>query len=153
MNTPHYEKYKELYKRRAKDKRKDKLYNTYLRMHGRCSQGSNNPNYKTYRERGIKVLFENPNHFKEWSRANGWREGLTIDRIDPYGHYSPDNCRWITHEYNSGRASAKRIKREDGKIYESLAQASREHGVSDTAIRCAIKKGTRSGGYYWERMQ
>lgn len=153
MNSPHYEKYKDLYKRRAKERAKDKLYTTYLRMCERCSQGSNNPNYRLYRERGIKVLFESPGHFKEWSKANGWQEDLTIDRIDPHGHYSPENCRWITHKQNSGRASAKKIQREDGRIYESLAEAARQHGVSGTAIRIAIKRGTRSGGYYWNRVE
>lgn len=152
MNSEHYEKYKDLYKARAASRRRDKLYTTYLRMHERCSHGSNNPKYKIYRDREIKVEFTSPNHFKEWSYNNGYAEGLTIDRIDPHGNYSPENCRWVTHAENSGRASAKRVKRDDGTIFNSLAQAARHHGVSATAIRCAIKNGTRSSGHYWERL-
>lgn len=151
MNSEHYEKYKDLYKRRARERRKDKLYTIYLRMRERCSMGSKNKNYATYRERGIKVLFDSPQHFKEWSYANGYREGLTIDRIDPFGHYSPENCRWVSHEENSGRATARRVRRCCDRIeFKSIKEASRVHGVSDTAIRNALAKGTKSGGHYWE---
>lgn len=150
MNSEHYEKYKELYKSRAKVHREDRLYNTYLRMCERCSKGSKNPKYKTYRDRDIKVEFSGPEHFREWSLGNGYKDGLTIDREDAYKNYSPSNCRWITLEENSGRATAKEIVRSDGQEYPSIKQASRENGVSDTAIRNAIKKDRKSAGYYWQ---
>lgn len=149
MNSPHYEKYKELYKARAKKRREQPIYNTYLRMCERCSPGSQNKKYRLYRERGIKVLFNGPQHFIQWSLENGWSEGLTIDRIDPFGHYSPDNCRWITLEENSRRATAKPVMRSDGIEYPSIKYASRANNVSDTAIREAIKHNRKSAGYYW----
>ena len=148
-NSEHYERYKDLYKRRASDRRKDKLYTTYLRMCERCSQGSNNPKYRLYRERGIKVLFDGPQHFKKWALSNGYEPGLTIDRIDPFGHYEPSNCRWVSHEENSRRASARPIIREDGIEFPSIAEASRQMGVSSVAIRKAIKYNRRSAGYHW----
>ena len=32
---------------------------------------------------------------------NGYSDELTIDRIDGYKNYCPENCRWITPEENS----------------------------------------------------
>ncbi len=150
MNSEHYEKYKDLYKKRAADSRKDKLYTVYLRIHERCSKGSNNPNYKTYRDRNIQVLFDSPQHFKEWAMANGYEPGLTIDRINPYGNYEPSNCRWVTLQENSGRATARAIIRvEDNTEFPSIAEASRQMGVSSVAIREAMKYNRRSAGYHW----
>lgn len=105
-----------------KNRKENPLRYTWSGMKQRCY----NPNiraYKTYGARGIKVcdewLHDYP-RFAEWASNNGWKQGLTIDRIDPDGNYCPENCRFITRSENSKRAIAhtrekRRIRRAEKK--------------------------------------
>jgi hypothetical protein len=40
--------------------------------------------------------------------SNGYKKGLTIDRIDSNGNYEPSNCHWITASENSRKANHSR---------------------------------------------
>lgn len=56
----------------------------------------------TYKEVVVSVDWENEEHaFIKWAMANGYEKGKFIDRIDPFGHYVPSNCRWITRSQNN----------------------------------------------------
>lgn len=60
--------------------------------------------YKNYGGRGITVCDEWINNFEafcEWSKNNGFRIDLELDRIDNDKGYSPDNCRYVTHKENN----------------------------------------------------
>ena len=79
--------------------RNTRLYKTWISMKQRCSV--HRDKYKQWEGRGIKVCDEwreSFTVFKDWAEANGYKEDLTIDRIDVNGNYEPSNCRWITKQ-------------------------------------------------------
>ncbi len=83
-----------------------KIHNTYIGMTQRCWD-KNAINYKNYGGRGIKVCkpWHNFNNFAKWAIANGFKEGLQIDRIDNDGDYEPSNCRFVTRAENMHNTS------------------------------------------------
>ena len=91
--------------------RKTRLYRTYRNMLSRC-YNKNVENYKRYGMRGIKVCAEwqDPKAFFEWAVANGYRDDLSIDRIDVNGDYCPENCRWVTNAIQARNRRAFRGK-------------------------------------------
>lgn len=84
------------------EKRNTKLYSVFASMKQRC-YNKNNTRYKHYGGRGIKICDEWLNDFMtfyDWAMNNGYKEGLSIDRIDNNKGYSPNNCHWVTNKEN-----------------------------------------------------
>ena len=74
-------------------------------MKGRC-YNKKLPCYKNYGGKNIFVCDEWLKYFKTVNFLeinNGYKENLTIDRINPNGNYNPLNCQWITRSANTSK--------------------------------------------------
>ena len=77
--------------------RHTRLYTSYTSMQSRCNIPSSTA-YSNYGGRGISVCSDWDSFvtFQTWSIFNGYKEGLSLDRIDTNGNYTPENCRWVS---------------------------------------------------------
>jgi len=104
-----------------------RLYNIWANMKQRCCD-INLPSYKDYGGRGITVCKswrQDFQAFYDWAMPNGYRETLSIDRIDNSKGYSPNNCRWVTMDI---QAKNRRIR------------STNKSGISGVAYKKSINK-------------
>ena len=86
---------------------KKRLYQIYKNMKYRCNNVCAS-GYEYYGGKGIRVCeqWENdPLSFINWAENNGYKIGLSIDRIDPNKNYTPENCQWTTIRKNNGKTT------------------------------------------------
>ena len=99
-----------------KDKR---LRRIFYGMIDRCYNPTDR-DYRWYGSKGVKIhqgWIDNPKSFEEWAIANGYKDDLTIDRIEENKNYCPDNCRWIAREDNSKYKSTTALLVVDDMVY------------------------------------
>lgn len=97
-------------------------------MRSRCRPGGTHRSAAYYGNKGIRVCpewgaFE---VFRSWALDNGYRDDLTIDRIDNARGYEPANCRWadwLTQGRNTSRNVHVTVKGEEMVLSVALARA------------------------------
>lgn len=122
---------------------KTPIYRKWSMMKTRC----NNPkrdHYQWYGGKGIKICkewhkFEN---FYSWAMENGYRDDLTIERIDINKDYEPSNCKWIPLKYQAYNKTNTHWITFNGKT-QSLTEWSHELGWNPWVLKTRINK------YHW----
>lgn len=123
-------------------------------MMARC-HNPNNQDYYNYGARGITVCEEwkkSTDSFCEWALMNGYKENLSIERIDSEKGYNPGNCKWadaLEQARNTRRvkmtienAKEIRIKHKQSPCYSTISNLANEYGVSDASIYLIIQNKT-----------
>lgn len=121
--------------------KKHPLYNKWCSMRERCNN-PHNGSYHRYGGKGITVCEEwnDFEAFYEWSIENGWKKGLTIDRIDNAKGYSPDNCRYVSHKEQNRNYSRNHLITYKGETL-CLADWADRFGINRATVLYRIKAG------------
>jgi hypothetical protein len=120
------------------------LFRIWAKIEERCYSPQSKA-YRHYGGRGIKVCDEWRNdfmNFYNWAIANGYKEDLTIDRIDVNGNYEPNNCRWATMQQQQNNRRNNRVFIIENQRY-TLAQLSRKYNVTESQVQLALVMGLK----------
>lgn len=123
-------------------RRHTRLFRIWSNIKTRCSN-KNTTYYQRYGGRGIIVCDEWKNDFKafyDWAMANGYADGLTIDRINNDGNYCPENCRWVTMSKQSRNKSTNHLFTAFG-VTKSLIELCEFHQKNYKTVRDRLRRG------------
>ena len=122
--------------------RRHPLYSVWANMKTRFTN-VNDAHFERWGGRGITVCDEWLHSFQAfytWAMSNGYVEGLTIDRVDTNGDYSPDNCRWIPMEEQSANRRCVKHITYHGRN-QTIPEWTKELGLGKETIRERLKRG------------
>lgn len=119
-----------------------RLYRIWHGMKARCFF-VDTTHYPYYGGRGITVCAEWSDSFeafRDWALANGYRDNLTIDRIDVNGNYCPENCHWAT-TMQQGRNRRNNVFYDINGEVHTIPEWSRISGIKIHTIQQRLKRG------------
>lgn len=114
-------------------------YNIWCGIHQRC-YNANHHAYHYYGGRGIKVC-ERWNDYSTFLADMGEKpEGLSIDRINNDGDYSPENCRWADKKTQQRNKRSAHLITYNGET-KSLVEWADHLGISRQKLHNRIFRG------------
>jgi len=116
------------------------IYNVWNTMKSRC-QNEGHINYENYGGRGITFCHK-------WRTFEGfhedmgseYKEGLTLERIDPNGNYEPSNCKWATTVEQGNNKTNNHVLTIFGEEL-TLSEASQKYNIPYDTLKRRIYKG------------
>lgn len=120
-----------------------RLYRIYYGMKNRCND-KNHDSYYLYGARGIKVdsRWNKFKEFQTWALNNGYKDNLTLERIDNNKGYSPENCKWITRSAQQSNTRRNVFVEINGERL-TLAQAARKYNLNRNTVKARYRNGRR----------
>lgn len=118
-----------------------RLYGIWSDMRLRCYDEKNIA-YHRYGGRGITICDEWKNDVKafyDWATANGYKDSLTIDRIDNDGNYCPENCRWATVKEQASNRRSNILVTHNGKT-QTMKKWANEVGTPYKVVWARMQK-------------
>ena len=122
--------------------RNERVYRIYHNMKSRCYLPTFS-RYQYYGGKGIKMCQEwlsDFNNFYNWAMENGYRDDLTIDRIDINKDYCPENCRWVDMVVQNNNTRKNHYIEYNGEI-KSVAEWAKIYNIH----RCVLNNRLRRG--------
>lgn len=118
-----------------------RLYRIWGGMKRRCYEIANK-DYERYGARGIIICdawLTDFQFFYEWAMSNGYKDDLSIDRIENDGNYEPSNCKWTTVKIQNNNRRTNHLINFNGKT-QNLNQWADELGINRVSLRGRISK-------------
>ncbi len=117
-----------------------KEYRTWVCMRYRCLNVKNRQ-YKNYGGRGITICERWMESFQNFLSDMGRRpKGMTLDRINNDGPYSPENCRWADWKTQANNRRGNKMITFRG-VSLTAPQWSKKIGVHKTTLRMRVRNG------------
>ena len=118
-----------------------RLYNIWKSIRERCNTPTSR-NYKNYGGRGITICKQWDDFivFKEWALSHGYKDTLTIDRIDVNGNYEPINCRWVSYKVQGNNKRNNRFIEYQGQV-KTLTEWAEKYNIKTGTLWARLNKG------------
>lgn len=118
------------------------LYTVWQNIKARC-YNENNPRYEDWGGRGVKMCDEWKDDFESfysWALGNGYKDGLSIERIDNNGNYEPGNCCWIPNKKQASNTRKNKFVEING-VRNTMAGWAEHYGIDKVLVYKRKYKG------------